>query len=191
MPGFSIQNANPQQSKFNKAEFRRKHRWRVTAHQGFTTQQQDWLYLQKASRPSFKFNEAVVHHDQEQAYFAGKQEWEPITLTFYDVEAGTAGTGGINDISRLIFRWIGGADNTNSVGLLSTATMRVPDDYKLDLKLEMTKADGSAGEQWTLFGCWPVSANWQDLNYEDTTIQLIEVVVRFDRAARSDTASTA
>lgn len=189
MPGFSIQNANPSQSKFNKAEFRRKHRWRVTNHAGSGLKPQDWLYLQKASRPAFKFNEAVVHHDQEQAYFAGKQEWEPITLTFYDVEASdpaTGGTGGVNDISRLIFAWIGDGTNPGSVGELPNATMHVPSAYKLDLLLELTRADGSAGEQWTLYGCWPLSANWQDLNYEDTTIQLIEVVVRFDRAARTD-----
>jgi len=187
MPGFSIQSANPEQSKFNKAEFRRKHRWRVAVCEGSGLRPKDWLYLQKAARPSFKFNEAVVHHDQEQAYFAGKQEWETTTLTFYDVESGAAsGTGDVKDISKTIFEWMGGLNNPNAVGQLASATMHVPSEYKLDLVLELTNASGDAGEQWTLFGCWPVSANWQDLNYEETAIQLIEVVVRFDRATRSD-----
>jgi hypothetical protein len=176
MPGFSIENANQIDNKFNKAEFRRKHRWRVTAHSGFTNQQVDWLYLQKAARPTFKFEEAVVHHDQEQAYFAGKQSWEPLTLTFYDVEGG----GQVSDISELIFNWLG----VNGVGNFADATMNLPEQYKLDLELEMTTANGGVSESWIMFGCWPTTANWQDLNYEDTSIQLIEVTVRYDRASR-------
>jgi hypothetical protein len=35
-----------------------------------------------------------------------------------------------------------------------------------------------------MFGCWPQDLNWGDLDYENTEIQLIEAVMRFDRAYR-------
>ena len=99
MPGFNVQGGTTTgRDKNNRAEFRRKHRWRVTAHTGFTTQAQDWLYLQKAARPSFKYLEAEVHHDQEVAFFAGKQTWNEITLVFYDAVGG-----GASDISSRMY----------------------------------------------------------------------------------------
>jgi hypothetical protein len=180
MPGFNVQGGGATNvDKNNKAEFRRKHRWRVAAHDGSGLEPVDWLYLQKAARPSFKYLEAIVHHDQEQAYFAGKQEWETITLTFYDVESG----GGGQDISRAIYNWIA-AGTGGAVGKHEDATMQVPNAYKKDLELDLTKADGTSSEHWTLFGCWPLSVNFQELDYTNTEIQLIEVVVRFDRAQR-------
>lgn len=181
MPGFSINNTSSQNSKYNKAEIRRKHRWRVATGAGFTDNPRDWLYLQKAQRPQFKFQEAVMHHDQEQAYFAGKQEWEPISMTFYDVEGGD---GSVNDISTQLYNWIGGRSNSRSVGVIADAEVRIPESYKLDLVLQMTAADGSATETWTLYGAWPREVNWQDLSYEDTNLQLIDVTVRYDRAEK-------
>lgn len=179
MPGFNIQTQENDKSINNKAEFRRKHRWRVTTSEFLNSQQ--WLYLQKAQRPNFKYEEPVVHHDQEQAYFAGKQSWETITFTFYDVE--DAG-GNVGDISSVLYNWI--ASGTGSaVGVHNNAHMQLPNQYKKQLILEMTNAAGDASESWTLFGAWPSSVNWLELDYTNTEIQLIEVVVRYDRAARN------
>lgn len=179
MPGFNIQSQDNQKSINNKAEFRRKHRWRVTTSEFLNSQQ--WLYLQKAQRPNFKYEEPVVHHDQEQVYFAGKQSWEPITFAFYDVE--DAG-GNAGDVSAAIYDWVAGP-GADSVGLHLLANMRTPSEYKNQLILEMTDAAGDPTESWTLFGAWPVSVNWMDLDYTNTEIQLIEVVIRYDRAARN------
>ena len=80
MPGFAINNTDESQSKDYKAEFHRQHRWRITNFsQSNILNPREFLYLAKAARPSFKVEAAEVHHDQEVAYFAGKQTWDNIT----------------------------------------------------------------------------------------------------------------
>ena len=173
MPGFSVQGGNTANSKLNKAEYRRKHRWRVSTLQGGPVGPADFLQLKSASRPSFTLNEAEVHHDQEVAYFAGKQTWEPITLTFYDAVGG-----GANDIASLMYQWI------NTVSDIPSANVGLPINYKKSLLLQSTDNEGNADETWTLHGCWPSKSNWNDLDYSNTEIQLVEITIRFDRATR-------
>lgn len=183
MPGFNIeQGGTTNTQKWNKAEFRRKHRWRVAEGGPQELRPESWLYLQKCSRPSFKYLEAQVHHDQEVAYFAGKQEWETITFTFYDVQDGGSSVG---DVSNSLYQWIAAGRN-NDVGMHMNATVNKPDQYKKKLVLQMTDGKGEVDEEWELRGAWPVSVNWMDLDYTNTEIQLIEVVIRYDRATKTE-----
>ena len=84
MPGFNI---NPFGGGYsgvgpsNTVEVRRKHRWVFETLGRGTGQfsQAELLILQSASRPSFKFEEPEMHHNQEVARFAGKQDWDPVT----------------------------------------------------------------------------------------------------------------
>ena len=175
MPGFAIGGAaEGREDKLHIAEFRRKHRWRVADLSSGPVTGQDFLYLKTASRPSFTLEEAIVHHDQEQAYFAGKQSWEPLVLTFYDAVGGQ----GVNDISKLMYEW------TLVVANIPTAEVNAPSAYKKTLLLQSTAADGSPDESWQLFGAWPSKSNWSDLSYETNGIQVVEMTVRFDRAER-------
>ena len=181
MPGFNLGGGDAKKDIWNKAEFRRKHRWRVTIGGPANVSAASWLYLQKCSRPAFKYNEAIVHHDQEQAYFAGKQEWETITFTFYDVEKGGNDVG---DISNGIHEWVA-KGGEGAVADHGKATVKLPEEYKRPLVLQMTDGQGEPTEEWTLKGAWPASVNWQDLDYSNTEVQLIEVVIRFDRAEKT------
>jgi hypothetical protein len=183
MPGFNLeQGGQTNRDKYNKAEFRRKHRWRVAEGGPTDLAPASWLYLQKCSRPSFKYNEAIVHHDQEQAYFAGKQEWETITFTFYDVEM--AG-GDVGDISNALYQWVAGGLSDGQVAEHQNAKVAKPDVYKKKLILQMTDGSGDDTEEWELKGAWPQSVNWLDLDYTNTEVQLIEVVIRYDRAVKT------
>ena len=172
MPGFAISGAGGgSTSKNNRAEYRRKHRWRVTGAPGGTLSQTQFLELKTMQRPSVSFAEVEVHHDQEVAYFAGKTTWEAIEFTFYDSLT--------NDISGAIYgNWI-----QNSVNI-DGATVMPPQMYKLDLQFSSTDGKGAIDETWTLHGCWVAKANFNDLAYDNTEIQLVNVTVRFDRATR-------
>jgi hypothetical protein len=172
MPGFAIGNLDTAENKDHKAEFRRKHRWRVALGSNDSMEDKDFLYLKSAARPNFKYLEAEVHHDQEKAFFAGKQEWDPIELVFYDAVSGR----GVNDISQHIYEWV------NDVVDIEQATASTPDFYKKTLDIQMVGADGEIDERWTLFGCWPVSSNWNNLDYTANEIQEVTVSLRFDRA---------
>ncbi|MBW2149329.1 MAG: phage tail protein [Deltaproteobacteria bacterium] len=171
MPGFKIPGSGDDKSKDHKAEFLRKHRWRITGTDIMTAG--EWIYLKKAARPSFQLEEVVVHHDQEEAYFAGKQKWEEITLEFYDVTEP-------KNITDKLWKWV------NEVVVIPDVVVNVPKNYKKDnLKIQCTDGKGGVIHEWTLFGVWPKTTNWNDLDYESTDIQTVTVTMRFDRAHKT------
>ena len=172
MPGFNIGGSSPRQKSYT-AEPRRRHRWRVTF-LGPTFAPGDLVYLQKASRPQFKYEAPEMHHDQEVSYFAGKQSWEAQTWTFYDMEQPI-------DVSQRMYQWVATVTETFLDRADETA-VATPGEYKTNAILEMTDGRGRASETWTLYGTWPMETNWNDLDYTDTELALIEVTVRYDRA---------
>lgn len=174
MPGFAINQTDSANSKDHIAEFRRKHRWRFTILEDNTVSPREFLYLAKAARPSFKITPAEVHHDQEVAYFAGKQEWETLPLEFYDAVGGA----GVEDMSAKVYEWVNNSTN------IQAAEVSLPEDYKNTLQLEMTDGEGFADETWILYGAWVMESNWNDLDYSNSDIQLVSCTIRFDRAER-------
>ena len=176
MPGFVIGGQGggaPFGAPSNVQETRRRHRWvfETLADGSFPGGRAVLLLLQKAARPNFILEEPVLHHNQEQAYFAGKQSWNPIELTWYDGEQPA-------DVSAAIFGWV------NSVVSITGVTVNIPSVYKKDSNLRMLDGAGSSTEHWRMFGCWPKEVNWQDLDYMDTEIQTVVVTMRYDRANR-------
>jgi len=169
MPGFRIDDTD---GVSNVAESRRKHRW-VFAVLGPTWTREGLLYLKSAARPKFNLDEPMIHHDQEQAYFAGKQSWDPITLTWYDIENDP-------DISATVYKWL------NTVVTINAAAVAAPSAYKVDSQLSMTNGPGKVTETWVMYGTWPKEVNWGELSYDDTEIATCEAVIRFDRAKRVD-----
>lgn len=180
MPGFNI---NPfgggygdsAQGPSNTIEVRRKHRWVFeTLGRGASGQfsQSELLVLQSASRPSFKFEEPEMHHNQEVVRFAGKQDWDPITLVWYDVEQDP-------DISRGIYHWIETVVNMQSIAVSH------PRFYKRTAALLMLDGSGQTTEQWSMMGTWPSAVNWQELDYTSTDLMTCEATMRYDRAVRA------
>ena len=182
MPGFLITTGAKHvghEANSAQAETKRKHRWVFTVFWGGqdTNLTRSSVYLQSAQRPHAVTEEVVMHHDEEQAYFAGKYHWEPISLVFYDVADP-------HDSSSAIYDWF------NKVVDVKQATVSLPSAYKLPSTLNMTSGTGESIEAWELFNCWPIDVNWNDLDYTNTEIQTIDVSMKFDRAVRSG-ASTA
>lgn len=150
-------------------ETRRKNRWMFQSINGFGTA--DLLVLMAASRPKIKFDEPEMHHNQEVARFAGKTDWEPITLKWYDAEQ--------PDVSADIYNWI------NTVSQISTANVNPPSVYKQNASLAMLDGTGQVTEQWNLCNAWPSSVDWGELDYTSSDIATIECTMRFDRAMRT------
>lgn len=172
MPGFNI--CGTGEGPAATMETRRKHRWVFEAliDDGIFPRAER-LILQKAQRPNFKFEEPEMHHNQEVAYFAGKQSWEPITLTWYDAEQPA-------DVSQSIWNWI------ELVVNFAQADVNPPAAYKKEALLGMTSGIGYAtSEQWRLCNCWPKSTNWGELDYTNTEIATIDCEMRFDRAMKT------
>lgn len=169
MPGFNICNSGDGPSAT--IETRRKHRWVFAALGKGSSKafnREILLLLLAAQRPKVKFEEPEMHHNQEVARFAGKQDWEPITLNWYDAEQ--------PDSSAAIYDWF------KSVVDFSTANVNPPSQYKSQGNLHMIDGAAAVTENWQICNCWPKEGNWGDLDYSDTEIATIEVVMRFDRA---------
>jgi len=167
MPGFNI--CGTGNGPAANLETRRKHRW-VFRTLG-SVNPAALLVLQSASRPNFKFAEPEMHHDQEVAYFAGKQTWEPVSMKWYDVEQNP-------DVSDTIYQWL------RTVVDLPTATVYAPSVYKQQATLEMVGAAGNTTETWIMCNAWPKEVNWGDLDYTATDIVTIEATLRYDRAIK-------
>ena len=174
MPGFAITGMeNPAQNPASLNEVRRTHRWAFTTMGMLKNPAEVLLVLKSAQRPSFNFEEPSMHHNQEQIYFAGKHTWEPISLSWYDVEQAP-------DVSARVWEWLG------TIIDLYGMTVAPPSEYKAALaSLEMLDGRGNATETWTIFNGWPQMSNWNALDYTSTDLQLIEVKYRFDRAVKN------
>jgi hypothetical protein len=175
MPGFNVTGAGGDgRGPVNTLEIRRKHRW-VFATLGRGSgawRPEELLNLQSAARPSFKFTSADKHHNQEVIYYAGKQEWEPVTLTWYDAEQSP-------DISAGLYQWL------NTVCDLGTINVAVPSQYKREGKLTMLNGQGGVSEAWTMYGTWPETINWQELDYSANELMTCQATMKYDRALRT------
>lgn len=158
----------------NVLESRRNHRWVFTTigrGQGTFTQK-ELLVLKTASRPKFTFKPAEMHHNQEVSKFAGKQEWEPIELSWYDIEQDP-------DVSKGLYHWL------ETVVHLNTANVSHPRFYKRQASLAMIDGMGVPTETWSICGSWPESVDWGKLDYQNNELSVITAKMTFDRAMRS------
>jgi hypothetical protein len=173
MPGFNVTGSGGT-GPSNTLEVRRKHRWVfATLGRGAGAwTPQELLNLQSASRPSFKFTSADKHHNQEVVYYAGKQEWEPVTLTWYDIEQAP-------DISSALYQWL------TSVVELGASSVAIPSQYKRQGELTMLNGQGGVTEKWTMYGTWPETINWQELDYSANELMTCQASMKYDRAIRS------
>lgn len=184
MPGFSISGEGNGPASL--AEVRRTHRWVFSSIGPEQLLNKDIrLVLKTASRPSVAFEEPPMHHNQEQIYFAGKHTWEPLSLSWYDVEQPT-------NVSKAMFDWIeyclqlhdgggAGGDGTKAADVSHPRTYKAQDNY-----LDMLDGVGTRNERWEVYNGWPQSVNWNALDYSSSDLQLIEVKFRFDRAKRTE-----
>jgi len=158
----------------NTLETRRVHRWVFETIGRGTGQftQVELLVLKSASRPKFKFEEAKMDHDQETAYFAGKQTWEPVEMTWYDVEQNP-------DISAGIYAWL------ETVVNLTCANVGHPSTYKRQASLVVTTGMGAVSERWIMYGTWPLDVDWKGLDYTSSEILTCVAKMRYDRAVRT------
>jgi len=176
MPGFNIDGATADGPP-NTTETRRKHRWLFSINGVQAAgDNKATLFLQKANRPSVKYEEVQMHHDQERAYFAGRTEWEPITLEFYDAEQKP-------DVSKWVWDWCCGSQGVSNIAAVTVALPNTQG-YKKSGELEMRDGQGTTTETWSLKGAWPIESNWNDLDYSSSDIAMITVKLRFDRAIR-------
>jgi len=172
MPGFKIGGQGANNAPNSLMEVRRTHRWQFETIGPDGILRDIQILLQKAMRPTLTFDEPEMHHNQEVIYFAGKHKWEPLTLTWYDVEN--------PDVSKAMYDWV------QKCLTVTTANVFAPSAFKAsECRLQMINGVGTPTETWTIYNGWPSDIKWNGLDYTTSDLQLVEVKFRYDRAVRN------
>lgn len=126
-------------------------------------------YIMKtAARPQSTFEETMIDYINAKRWIAGKQSWNPITVTIHDPIM-PSGAQMVMDWMRLNYE--------NLTGRMGYASV-----YKKDITLKMLDPQGAVVEHWDLKGAWCQDINWGDLDYATSDNAEISMTIRYDNA---------
>lgn len=121
-------------------------------------------------RPNVNFNPQTVHSYNSTAYYAGKAEWETISLTVRDDVT--------NAVSSLV-----GAQLQKQMNFFDQTVPLSAADYKFGLLIDtLDGGDDTVLEEWTMEGCFLATANYETFDYSSADAMTIEMTIRFDNA---------
>ena len=125
--------------------------------------------IKKVARPSITFEEVVMDHINIQRYVKGKGAWEELEITLYDPVV-PSGAQAVMEWVRLSHESVTGRDGYT-------------DFYKKDVTINVLGPVGDKVEEWTLKGTWIVNANFNDLDWSNTTDPIdVTLTLRYDYA---------
>ena len=128
----------------------------------------DAYTLKTAARPSLTFDEQVIDYINTKRYVAGKQTWNPLSITLNDPIAPSAAQK-VMDWVRICFEPL--------TGRMGYATF-----YKKNITLKVLDPQGTVVELWDIIGAWVQDSNWGDLDYASSDLVEIACTIRFDCA---------
>jgi len=145
----------------NKFEPKRQYRW-VFAIEGI-----DSFLMKTAARPQFSFQELKMPFINSIRYLSGRMEFQQMNVTLYDPIAPSG--------AQQVMEWI----RTHYESVSGRAGYA--DFYKRDCQIKLLDPIGTVVEHWDIKGAMINSANFQQLNYDDTqTAVTIDLTLRFD-----------
>lgn len=140
------------------------------------------LFLEKCTRPSPEFDKILIHNGQDEISRPGKTHWRDVEFTFYEKVSGDFVGGDSKDeledqCAKFVYEWW-----SKTMLNVETSQHRSPSEYLKNCQLQMT--DGAGGPIWTyfLYDCWPLKISPSDLDYSNTDIARISVVLAYGRA---------
>lgn len=129
------------------------------------------------TRPNVTFAEITLPIYNSTMYLAGKATWAPLTVNIRDDAS--------NSVSRLV-----GQQLQKQMDFVEQASAVSGQDYKFQTNIEIL--DGGNGvstpvvlETWECYGCFLVSANYNNLNYSTSEVVAIGLSIRYDNAIQS------
>lgn len=153
-----------------------KNRWRVRVvnfgpiQGGLELTQQ----LQSVTKPKLSHEEVPVHSYNSIAYYAGKHQWDTITLVVRDDLT--------NTVSRLV-----GHQMQKQMNHFEQTAFAAGVNYKFTTYIEvMDGGNDVVVETWTLEGCFIQAIDYSDLEFSDSQYQTITMTIRFDNATQAD-----
>lgn len=142
-----------------------KHLWKLSFPNVLGTSIPAFL-VRSAARPSWTYSEFMVEYMAGKRFFAGKAEYEPITVTLIEPIDSTA--------AKALLTWCLAIYEPIS-GVKTWPVM-----YKRNLTLELLDGTKFVYQKWTLVGAWPQSVNGGDLDYTSTDPVEWSITFRYD-----------
>jgi len=129
------------------------------------------------TRPNVTFDTQTIDIYNSKIYYAGKHEWQEITVNFRDDASG--------QVARLV-----GEQVQKQMDMMEQASAASGIDYKFTTRCEVLDGGNGANaptalETWELYGCLVSGVNWNDLNYGDSGPVTIAMTMRFDNAIQT------
>lgn len=124
-------------------------------------------------RPNVNFNPQTVHSYNSIAYYAGKAEWETLTLTVRDDVT--------NAVSSLV-----GAQMQKQMNFFDQTVPLAASNYKFGMLIDtLDGGDDTTLEEWVFEGCFLASVNYETFDYSSADAMTIEMSIRFDNATQT------
>jgi hypothetical protein len=169
MPGFNINGIGDGPSA--KIETARKNRWRFTA---LDPVQNILLFAYKSARPQPEIDRITMHQAQDEAHFPGKNRWNPIDVSFYEVVS-HPDSFFATSVALAIYQWWG----TRIIDLANSKIAEGP----IKKRCELVLLDGC--DTWVhiyvMDGCWISKVTPDDLDYSDSDILDITFTLQMDK----------
>ena len=177
----------------NTDEYARNHRFIIEIaaplHDNNANNRSILLNAEKCTRPSVEFDEIKIHNGQDEIYRPGKHRWSPIEFTFYERIGASQRDNGLvanplgqpNLAAQAIYNWWAGASNYSLLDF-ENSSQYLPETYQYDVHMSMIDGLGRPVWKYILRECWPLKVNATDVNYSDTELSRITVVLRYNRA---------
>lgn len=121
-------------------------------------------------KPKLSQEPVAVHSYNSIAYYAGKHEWQPITLVVRD-DIG-------NGVTRLV-----GSQIQKQMNHFQQTAFPAGINYKFETFIEvMDGGNQNILEQWYLEGCFLSNIDYDSMDYSSSDPQQISMTIRYDNA---------
>lgn len=152
--------------------FKRKFRWTMAIEFCNGTKIIPEHFVKIASRPQMDFEETEINFLHGKFWLPGKQTWQDMTVTYYDVAGSVAaGAGGLR-----IFDWIATVYDITDPTCLQ---MGQRSDYEGVGHLFLYDGCGDTIELWNIKGMWPKGVNFGELDMSSSEEMTIELTIKF------------
>lgn len=132
-------------------------------------------FVKTAGRPSITIEDTEINFLNEKAWVPGKATWEPINVSYYDIDTST-------QENFVLLSWLASVyDFTSNCRYQNSRRA----DYSGVATLAILDGCGNPSEIWTYSDCWPTSIKWGDLDMGASEVLMIDLSLRYSQVSYS------
>lgn len=128
------------------------------------------FYVKVAARPNLDIEETEINFLNGKMFIPGKGTWQEISVTYYDAAVAD---------NQPLWDWLASVYQYPDPDKLHQGSRQA--DYSGTGILAMYDGCGQPLEVWNLYGIWPKSINFGELDYASSEEATIEVSMRFNK----------